>query len=82
MEAFEKAKLLINEFLKIEDTQSKMGGNLMFIEEAKKCALISVDEIIEECSNWTGGTNDGWDRKRFDYWQSVKENIVSLKTLT
>jgi hypothetical protein len=46
--------------------------------EAKQCVLICVDEIIEECSNWTGGTNDGWDRKRFDYWQEVKNHIEKL----
>lgn len=47
-------------------------------ETAKLCALIAVDEIIEECGNWAGGTNDGWDTKRFDYWQEVKQEIEKL----
>ena len=46
---------------------------------AKKCALIAVYEIIEECGNWTGGTNyDDWDSKRFHYWQEVKKEIENL----
>ena len=47
-------------------------------EKAKQCALIAVDEIIDECGNWIGGTNDGWDTERFDYWQEVKQEIEKL----
>ena len=43
----EKAVEMTNKYLSIEDTQSKMGGNLMFKSEAKKCALIAIDEILE-----------------------------------
>ena len=47
-------------------------------QNCKQCALIAVDEIIEECYNWTGGTNDGWETKRFDFWQEVKQEIENL----
>ena len=45
---------------------------------SKTNALICVDEILKECSNWAGGTNDGWDAKRFDYWNEVKKEIEKL----
>jgi hypothetical protein len=39
-------------------------------------AIICVDEIMMECSNWTGGSMDnGWDTKRFDYWEEVKKEL-------
>lgn len=48
-------------------------------DKAKQCALIAVDEIIAECANWAGGSIDnGWDRKRFDYWEEVKQEIEKL----
>ena len=72
MTAKEKAKELYwNFYQNVSDTS--------FPEEtAKKLALIAVDEIIDECGNWIGGTNDGWDTERFDYWQEVKEEIEKL----
>lgn len=46
---------------------------------SKDYALMAVDEIIAECANWAGGSMDnGWDRKRFDYWQEVKQEIEKL----
>ena len=70
----EKAKELINKYSLLVPIE--FGG--MDEELAKKCSLIAVDEIVEECGNWTGGTNDGWDTKRFDYWQEVKQEIELL----
>ena len=47
--------------------------------DAKICALKAVDEIICECLNWSGGSMDnGWDIKRFDYWEEVKQEINKL----
>jgi hypothetical protein len=46
---------------------------------AKACALIAVDEIINECYNWAGGPdNMDWEKKRWDYWQQVKQEIEKL----
>ena len=48
-------------------------------QELKRKAYIVVDYIVEECSNWAGGSIDNeWDRKRFDYWKEVKEEINKL----
>ena len=71
----EKAKDLFNKMYQVE--------NILFIKEmdgfeAKQCALICVDEILKECSNWAGGTNDGWDAKRFYYWNEVRNEIEKL----
>lgn len=72
MEAKEKAIELVKKFLSIEDTQARYGGNLMFSEEAKQCAIISVDEIIEACEyNKVESYNTDW-------WLKVKEEILKL----
>jgi hypothetical protein len=47
-------------------------------EDARSSALICVEEMMEECSNWTGGDNTGWDTKRFDYFESVKQELKKL----
>jgi hypothetical protein len=66
---------------KAKDLVDKFDNAMEFYTPAryaKQCALIAVDEIIEECYNWTGGTNDGWETKRFDFWQLVKQEIINL----
>jgi hypothetical protein len=65
----EKAKELVDKF-----------SNEVLIDnyKSKRCALIAVDEIMQECDYWRGGTNDGWDTKRFDYWEQVKQEIQNL----
>ena len=47
-------------------------------DDAIKCALIAVDEIINECYMWHGGDYIEWDIKRFKYWQEVKQEIEKL----
>jgi hypothetical protein len=72
MEEIEKAIELVERFYEILPLSNR------FESVAKQCALICVDEILKECSNWAGGTNDGWDAKRFDYWNEVKNEIENL----
>jgi len=50
---------------------------LMF-EQSKKCALVAVDEIVKECSEWVGGDFSRWEQSRIDYWQEVKSEIERL----
>ena len=45
---------------------------------AKKCAIIAVDEIIEECYKRSGGDNNTWDRERINFWTEVKREIENL----
>ena len=66
----EKAKELFDKYAMY------LRSNLMYDEEAyedaKVCALIAVDELIEE-EYFTYGYYD-----RQDYWQKVKQEIEKL----
>jgi len=59
---------------KAEALVDKMLNNQSFSEDiydAKQCALIAVDEIIEQCKDANFG--------RFGlYWQEVKQEIINL----
>lgn len=57
----EKAIYLVNKYLQIYD------GRLI---EAKKCALIAVDEVLNLC--WNGNL------KAQQYWQDVKQEIKNF----
>ena len=63
----EKAKELVNKFLQIYDGR---------VPQAKQCALICVDEVLENI------TEEVMTYKPFmmntDYWQEVKEEINKL----
>ena len=65
----QKATEIIDKFLQIKDSQSKDLGNLMFINEAKECALICVNEIIN--SKPIGNS--------INYWLLVKQKIENRK---
>ena len=45
---------------------------------ATESALIAVDEITNECLNWTGGESIKYDIERFEYWAEVKTEIKKL----
>jgi hypothetical protein len=60
------------------DYYSYLKANLMYDEEsmqdAKQCALIAVDEIIEELLE----CGEVWMKSRIIYWQEVKQEIEKL----
>jgi hypothetical protein len=60
----EKAKELVDKMWNIDERYGSIG-----FHEAKQCALIAVDEII----NVTVGLN-GW-IDGFQYWEEVKKEI-------
>ena len=64
----EKAKELVDNFL----PHSTGNSN---INEAKQCALIAVDEIIE-LAYWEYMESMG--EKEEKYWQEVKQEIINL----
>lgn len=78
----EKAVELVNKYLLIEDSQAKMGENLMFKNEAKICALIAVDEIINSSpsapilSDAGSFVNDI--EESTEWWKQVKNEIEKL----
>jgi hypothetical protein len=45
---------------------------------AKQCALIAVQERIDEGYEWMGGGNAEWEKDRYNYWQEVKREIEKL----
>ena len=71
MTSNEKAVELVNKYLSIEDSQAKMGGNLMFKSEAKICALITIDEIIQTY-------HSPMDDEQIQEWQEVRKEVENL----
>ena len=74
MKPKEKAIDLINKYnLVVLDTS--LGGSNTRV---KKCALIAVQERIDEGYEWMGGGNTEWEKDRYNYWQEVKQEIEKL----
>jgi hypothetical protein len=77
----EKAKELINRYLKI-----LAGGMYDVREEAKQCALIAVDEIIQSCLETTklyesnDIINSDLSCQPIGYYEEVKIEIEKLCT--
>ena len=73
----EKANELVDKiYYIIGKNYSKSDGfSLQLIEEAKQCALIAVDEILNE---FPQGFNGNFEEKRKKYWQQVKQEIEKL----
>ena len=71
----EKAEDLIVKFTQIEiEIGGKFDGYLkMQLHDAKQCASICVDEIIESHNDWATEQHE-WD----DYYKQVKEEIEKL----
>ncbi len=72
----EQAEKLVNEYY------SYLKANLMNDEEAREdakvCALIAVDEILEELFEVLMVTAISYINKHIDYWQAVKQEIEKL----
>lgn len=74
MTAKEKAKELVLKFGEHTVQESWQSKNYFAIE----CALIAVDELIEEISKWAGGDFQEWEKERWKYLQEVKQEIEKL----
>jgi hypothetical protein len=71
MEAKEKAEKLVNSYriiLMNEDTEC--GNEILCTSIAKQCALIAVDEVLNQFI-WKPSTG-------MSYWQEVKQEINNL----
>jgi hypothetical protein len=64
MEAKEKAKELVDIFY----------NEVKYMERAKQCALIAVDEILNQCLDY----RDIDLCRSYNYWQEVKQEIKKL----
>ena len=69
MTAKEKAEELVNKFDYIIYTDQDHNN------QVRKCALLAVDEIIDE--HLSEGINT-YVQKRIDYWGEVKQEIQTL----
>lgn len=63
----EKAKQLVNKYLQIYDGR---------VIEAKKCALITVDEILDLNLGFSNCDENNWEIERF--YEKVKQEIENL----
>jgi hypothetical protein len=69
---------IMNPKEKAKELVDKMLNQQSFSEElydAKQCALIAVDEILEDDMY---GMEEEYFEKRIEYWQEVKEEIKKL----
>ena len=77
MTSKEKAKQLVNKFRDfadgIDSETDRFSPNIEK-KNAKQCALIVVDEIIEELLSGI----DFWMERRIKYWQEIKKEIELL----
>lgn len=68
----EKAKELIEMFIFFASNEGTTEDGFIYSDEmqmfnAKQCALIAVDEILEECL-----------QLKIEYWEQVKQEIENL----
>ena len=74
----EKAKKLVNKFSPLVTNWDCYNDSPRLDEDiiidAKKCALIAVDEIIKQCFDY----RDIDLQTSYDYWQEVKQEIEAL----
>ena len=65
----EKAKELIDKYYHLFSVELE---NTIDYREAKNCALIAVDEILNEYNDFMQT------REQFGYWEEVKQEIYEL----
>lgn len=74
----EKAEDLVNKFIKLTSKHEKLEtAGLGAITLAKQCALIAVDEIIQELDHLPFDDQD-FGTFKMKYWQEVKKEIERL----
>ena len=76
----EKAKELIEMFIFFASDEETTEDGFMYSEamrifNAKQCALIAVDEVINQCRVMDGGFSF---EKEMEFWQRVKREIENL----
>ena len=70
MRAKDKAKELVDRFLDVDDGIDYENGCGVTLYQAKQCALICVDEILDAVTTIAD--------KRFDFYTKVKKEIEKL----
>jgi len=72
----EKAIQLVDMFMDIGEEQEYNTPRYLSKDVAKQCALMSVNEMIEE---YPGPCpKDSWEMQRHIYWTEVKQEIEKI----
>ena len=74
----DKAKELFDKYCHAIRTEECDDGYFTNVVHAKRCALIAVDEILEELFEVLMVTAISYINKHIDYWQEVKKEIEKL----
>lgn len=69
----EKAKEIFDKMYLVED---QMANYPMCFDTAKQCALIAVDEILNEYPSQC--PKDSYEMERHIFWQEVKEELLKI----
>ena len=76
MDAKEKAKELFSKYM--PDLINELGVNDDTYELNRKFALIAVDEIIIELSDYYDKYDCTYTLSKIEYWQEVKQELEKL----
>lgn len=79
----EKAWEIVLKYRLIEFDKTENTRLMISLKDAKECALIAVDEIIEATSMYQYGINNALEHipskiVKHPYWQDVKQEIELL----
>lgn len=67
----EKAKELVDKYIEWTQEWSEIDGYIIDMYNAKQCALIAVDLVIENIE-------DDYMHYELDYWNEVKQEIEKI----
>ena len=72
----EKAKELVEKFIAPTKVYHEHLGWVNYLDSAKECALIAVEELIKQQSRWNNGSF-----YPSNYWTEVKEEMEKIDKL-
>lgn len=74
----EKAKELVEKFLSPTKVYHEHLGWVNYLDSAKECALIAVDEILNNFGLTTNGQTFFTEHRAVQFYQEVKQEISKL----
>jgi hypothetical protein len=78
MTPLEKAKELLNKYYDIDRGLAKSFGEFERVfKRARKCALLAVDEILNEYPPEC--PEESYEKERYLFWQQVKQEIENYE---
>jgi hypothetical protein len=75
----QKAEELVDKYrIFLQNTDTEVGEEILCTLVAKSCALIAVDEILNNNNKIPGNVNGLHTFENTSYWQEVKQEIEKL----